>query len=184
MIKTKEIYELLSRGGFISQDSTKADVRRLYDYIEENFDEYKAYYLGIGFVLEQGNGYFHFSREDSRTEITRRLTTLGVWIDRLDFVKTFHNGFSTGVRFTPSTITEAISADVELKEKARKLYPGQHSAKDTVQMLVDDMEKAGFIELENEFEQVYKVTSAFHFLEGLVEMLTISEEEANDETAQ
>ena len=173
MIRTKEIFELLSRGGFISQDSTRADVRRLYDYIEENFEEYKAYYQD-----------FHFSREESRTELTRRLTALGVWIDRLDFVKTFHSGFSTGVRFTPSAITEAISADVELKEKARKLYPGQHSAKDTVQMLLDDMEKAGFIELENEFEQVYKVTSAFHFLEGLVEMLTISEEEAADETAQ
>ena len=58
-----------------------------------------------------------------------------------------------------------------------------NSANDMVQMLLDDMYKAGFIELENEFEQVYKVTSAFHFLEGLVEMLTISEEEANDETA-
>ena len=135
-------------------------------------------------MLEQGNGYFHFSREESRTELTRRLTSLGVWIDRLDFVKTFHSGFSTGVRFTPSAFTEAISADIELKEKARKLYSGQHNVKDTVQMLLDDMEKAGFIELENEFEQVYKVTSAFHFLEGLVEMLTISEEEAADETAQ
>ena len=184
MLRTKEIFELLSRGGFISQDSTRADVRRLYDYIEENYDEYKAYYQGIGFVLEQGNGYFHFSREESRTELPRRLTSLGVWIDRLDFVKTFHSGFSTGVRFTPSAFTEAISADIELKEKARKLYSGQHNVKDTVQMLLDDMEKSGFIELENEFEQVYKVTSAFHFLEGLVEMLTISEEEATDETAQ
>ncbi|MBQ1648009.1 MAG: hypothetical protein II047_06065, partial [Bacteroidales bacterium] len=108
MIKTKEIFELLSRGGFISQDSTRAEVRRLYDYIEENYDEYKAYYQGIGFVLEQGNGYFHFSREESRTDLTRRLTTLGLWIDRLDFVKTFHSGFSTGVRFTPSAITEAL----------------------------------------------------------------------------
>ena len=184
MIRTKEIFELLSRGGFICQYSTRADVRRLYDYIEENFDEYKAYYQGIGFVLEQGNGYFHFSREESRTELTRRLTSQGVWIDRLDFVKTFHSGFSTGVRFTPSAFTEAISADIELKEKARKLYSGQHNVKDTVQILLDVMEKAGFIELENEFEQVYKVTSAFHFLEGLVEMLTISEEEATDETAQ
>lgn len=184
MIKTKEIFELLSRGGFISADSVRADVRRLYDYIEENYEEYKAYYQGIGFVLEQGNGYFHFSREESRSELTRRLTSLGVWIDRLDFVKTFHSGFSTGVRFTPSAITEAISADVELKEKARKLYAAPHSAKETVEALLDDLVKAGFIELENEFEQVYKVTSAFHFLEGLVEMLTISEEEAADETAQ
>ena len=50
------------------------------------------------------------------------------------------------------------------------------------EQFLDDMEKAGFIELENEFEQVYKVTSAFHFLEDLVEMLTISEEEAHETT--
>ena len=180
MIRTKEIFELLSRGGFISQDSTRADVRRLYDYIEENFDEYKAYYQGIGFVLEQGNGYFHFTREESRAELTRRLTTLGVWIDRLDFVKTFYGGFTAGCRFTPSAIMEATAADVELKEKARRLYEGGRSVKAAVDQLLDDLLKAGFIELENEFEQCYRVTSAFHFLEDLVEMLTITEEEENE----
>ena len=82
MIKTREIFEILSRGGFICQDSARAENRRLFDYIEEHFEEYKAYYDGIGFVLEQGNGYFHFTREESRAELTRRLTTLGVWIDR------------------------------------------------------------------------------------------------------
>lgn len=180
MIKSKEIFDILSRGGFICQDSVKQEIRRLYDLIEEHFDEYKTYYEGIGFFLEQGNGYFYFTRDDSRTELSRRLTGLGVWIDRLDFIKTFHSGFSTGVRFSPSTITEAASSDVELKEKARKLYEGQRSVKDAVQALVEDLAKAGFIELENEFEQLYKVTSAFHFLEDLVEMLTISEEEANE----
>ena len=182
MIKTREIFELLSRGGFICQDSVSRETRRLYDYIEEYFEEYKAYYEGIGFCLEAGNGYFHFSREESRAELTTRLTRLGVWIDRLDFVKTFHNGFSSGVRFKPSTITEAASADVELKEKARRLYSGQQSVSGAVNALVDDLTKAGFIELENEFEQVYKVTSAFHFLEDLVEMLTISEEETHETT--
>ena len=183
MIKTKEIFEVLSRGGFICQDSARVDIRRLYDFVEEHFDEYRAYYQGIGFILEQGNGYFHFTREESRTELATRLTRLGVWIDRLDFLKTFHGGFSTGMRFSPSAITEAASADVELKDKARKLYEGQRSVNGAVQNLVDDLEKAGFVELENEFEQLYKVTSSFHFLEGLVEMLTISEEEAH-ETAE
>ena len=180
MIKTKEIFEILSRGGFICQDSARTENKRLYDYMEEHYEEYKAYYQGIGFVLEQGNGYFHFSREESRTELTRRLTALGVWIDRLDFVKTFHGGFTAGCRFTPSAITEAIAADVELKEKARRLYEGQRSVKATVDQLVDDLLKAGFIELENEFEQRYRVTSAFHFLEDLVEMLTIMEEDENE----
>ena len=183
MIKTREIFDVLSRGGFICQDSTRSETKRLYDYIDEHFEEYKAYYQGIGFVLEQGNGYFHFTREESRTELARRLTNLGAWIDRLDFVKTFHGGFTSGCRFAPSNITEAISADVELKEKAKKLYEGQRSVKATIDQLVEDMEKAGFIELENEFEQRYRVTSAFHFLEDLVEMLTITEEET-DETVK
>lgn len=180
MIKTKEIFEILSRGGFICQDSARTENKRLYDYMEEHFEEYKAYYQGIGFVLEKGNGYFHFSREESRAELARRLTTLGVWIDRLDFVKTFHGGFTAGCRFTPSSITEAIAADVELKEKARRLYEGSRSVKATIDQLIDDLLKAGFIELENEFEQRYRVTSAFHFLEDLVEMLTITEEEENE----
>lgn len=180
MIKTKEIYDILSRGGFICQDSAKAEIRRLYDYIEENFAQYKEYYSGIGFSLEQGNGYFHFTRDESRTELSLRLARLGAWIDRLDFMKTFHGGFSTGLRFTPSAIAEAASGDVELKEKAQKLYPGQRNIKDAIQTLVGELEKAGFIELENEYEQMYKVTSSFHYLEDLVEMLTISEEEANE----
>ena len=54
-----------------------------------------------------------------------------------------------------------------------------------MQIVIGDMGQAGFSDLYNEFEQVYKVTSAFHFLEALVEMLTISEEEeASDETAK
>ena len=42
MIKTKEIFEILSRGGFICQDSTRTENKRLYDYMEEHFEEYKA----------------------------------------------------------------------------------------------------------------------------------------------
>ena len=52
--------------------------------------------------------------------------------------------------------------------------------KAAVDQLVEDLLKAGFIELENEFEQRYRVTSAFHFLEDLVEMLTITEEDENE----
>lgn len=180
MIKTREIFDILSRGGFICQDSVRTETKRLYDYIEDHFEEYKAFYKGIGFVLEAGNGYYHFSKEESRTELAFRLTRLGTWIDRLDFVKTFHSGFTSGARFTPSVIMEALSSDVELKEKARRLSEGK-SLGATVQSLVEEMEKAGFIEMENEFEQRYKVTAAFHYLEDLVEMLTICEEEETNE---
>ena len=43
--------------------------------------------------------------------------------------------------------------------------------------------KAGMIELENEHDNTYKVLTAFHYMEDLVDCITISEE-MNDEISQ
>ena len=59
---TQRIYERLSRGEFLSVDSTDSSTRHLYEDIEENFSDYYDYFKEIGLKLEQGNGYFFFSR--------------------------------------------------------------------------------------------------------------------------
>ena len=59
---TQRIYERLSRGEFLSVDSTEASIRHLYEDIEENFDDYADFFKEIGLQLESGNGYFYFSR--------------------------------------------------------------------------------------------------------------------------
>ena len=53
---TKEIFDVLSRGGFISQNSVSQQKIQLYDAIEDEYNEYVEYYKGIGFNLESGNG--------------------------------------------------------------------------------------------------------------------------------
>ena len=35
--------------------------------------------------------------------------------------------------------------------------------------LIGDMERLGFVELENELDGTYKVTAAFHYIEELIE---------------
>ena len=55
---TQRIYERLSRGEFLSVDSTEASIRHLYEDIEENFDDYADFFKEIGLQLESGNGYF------------------------------------------------------------------------------------------------------------------------------
>ena len=52
---TKDIFDILSKGGFVSQNSMQRAL--LYDDIEDNFQEYQEYYEKIGFLLEGGNGY-------------------------------------------------------------------------------------------------------------------------------
>ena len=54
---TEEIFNILSKGGFISSNSISTQVKRYYDAIEEDLPDYYEYYQGIGLYLEGGDGY-------------------------------------------------------------------------------------------------------------------------------
>ena len=74
MIKqTAEIFELLSKGGFISSDSTDPHIRQLYNQIDGNLTELYEHYASINFFLESGNEYYYFARRETRAELERIL---------------------------------------------------------------------------------------------------------------
>ena len=177
---TREIFDILSRGGFICSNSVRRQTKTIYDAIEDNYEEYREYYSGIGFNLESGNGYYYFTRQESRVELDAKLDRFVRWIDRLDFLKTFNNVFGPGFTFRTSNILEQIAADMELKEKAMRLYAEKLKLDEVVDKLVDELEKIGFVEKENELDGTWKVTSAFHYIEELVDCLTVSEEVRNE----
>ena len=174
---TKEIFEILSRGGFISQNSISQQRAHLYDAIEDDFQQYQEYYEGIGFLLEGGNGYYYFSRTESKVKLADKIQRMIGWIDRLDFLKTFNSTFGSGFSFRKSNILEKFSSDIELKEKARHLYADLKTNDEKMDKLIADMERQGFIELENDLDGTYKVTAAFHYIEELIDCLTIIETE-------
>lgn len=174
---TKEIFEILSRGGFISQNSISQQRAHLYDAIEDDFQQYQEYYEGIGFLLEGGNGYYYFSRTESKVELADKIQRMIGWIDRLDFLKTFNSTFGSGFSFRKSNILEKFSSDIELKEKARHLYADLKTNDEKMDKLIAEMERQGFIELENDLDGTYKVTAAFHYIEELIDCLTIIETE-------
>lgn len=71
---TQRIYERLSRGEFLSVDSTDTSIRHLYEDIEENMEDYTDYFKEIGLQLECGNGFFYFSRKgESKQTIEQKL---------------------------------------------------------------------------------------------------------------
>lgn len=177
MQKTKEIFDILSKGGFISQNSVSSDVSRLYDLIEDNFYEYRDYYKGIGLVLEGGNGYFYFSRNENKVDLEMKLQRFSEWIDRVDFLKVYNSTFGPGFSFTKSNILEQFSNDVELQDKVKGLYPDKKRNEEKIDDLIKDLERSGFVELENEIEGTYRVTMAFKYIEELINCLTIIENE-------
>ena len=154
--------------------------RAYFDQIEDDFENYREYYEGIGFVLESGNGYFYFSRREPRVNAVEKLARFCDWIDRLDFLKTFNSAFGSGFVYTKAKILERISCDMELKDKATKLYADKKAFADVIDRLTDDLVKAGFVELENDLEGLYKVTASFHYIEEMVNCLNIVEGAENE----
>ena len=149
--------------------------RNYYDVIEDGFDAYRDYYEGVGFVLESGNGYFYFSRPEPKVNAVDKLARFCDWIDRLDFLKTVNSAFGSGYVLTKAKILERISCDIEQKEKVSIFYADKKTHAEVIEKLVDDLEKIGFVEQENELEGSYKVTAAFHYLEEMVNCLNIVE---------
>lgn len=177
---TQRIYERLSRGEFLSVDSSDTSIRHLYEDIEENFDDYADFFKEIGLQLEAGNGYFYFSRiGEGKQSIEQKLESFSKWLDYLDFLKTYNQSFTAGYQFRKSHLIEQISLDIELKEKAGHLYKkyGAGSYLEIVNKLLQEMQSMGFAECISEQDESFKITSAFHYAEELVNMIQIANED-------
>lgn len=177
---TQRIYERLSRGEFLSVDSSDTSIRHLYEDIEENFDDYSDFFKEIGLQLEAGNGYFYFSRiGEGKQSIEQKLESFSKWLDYLDFLKTYNQSFTAGYQFRKSHLIEQISLDIELKEKAGHLYKkyGAGSYLEIVNKLLQEMQGMGFAECISEQDETFKITSAFHYAEELVDMIQIANED-------
>ena len=177
---TQRIYERLSRGEFLSVDSTNSTVRHLYEDIEENMDDYADYFKEIGLRLESGNGYFYLSRTvENKQAIESKLESFSKWLDYLDFLKCYNQSFTAGYQFRKSNLIEQISLDIELKGKARHLFKkyGVGSNLEIVNKLLQEMGNMGFAECISEQDETYKVTSAFRYAEELVNMIQIANED-------
>lgn len=173
---TSEVFQRLSKGQFISSNSIDAEVRAIYNDIEENQQEYETYFQQIDFQLSAGNGFYYFSRKEAKVVVENKLQTFFQWIDYLNFLKTFDTTFSAGSQFSLAQIEVRLSADLELKEKLSQLFADKMSNREKIEALVKAMTDMGFAEQVNEMDGMYQVTSAFHYIEEIILCLNIDEE--------
>lgn len=175
---TQKIYDRLIRGGFLAVDTIDSDLRHLYEDVDENFDDYQSYFRELGLTLSKGDGYFYFSRaKESRLTIEQKLQSFAQWVDIIDFLRTFNINFAPGFQFRSTQILEQINLDVELREKALKLFRKLNTHQEIVDKLMADLLNMGFIELVNEQDSTYKVTSAFNYADDIVDLINIYNEE-------
>lgn len=177
--QSAEVYDILNKGQFICSNSSKDAVRKLYNAINQDFDNYYSYFQGINLILEEGDEYYHFARVESRADLDRKLEIAMKWIDIVDFLKTFENSFGSGFRFRPQNILVRLGVDADLKNKLeglKKYAPGKDKHSDIIEKVLDHLEKDNFIELENEIVHEYKTLASFAYLEKLLLNINIPED--------
>lgn len=174
---TAEVFQRLSRGQFISSNSTDPTTRAIYNDLEESTEEYESYFSQIDFLLCGGNGYFYFARNEQKVVIENKLRSFVDWIDYLDFLTTYDTSFDVGSQFTLAQMEVRADSDVELKQKLHALFDEtKPSARDKLEALAAAMVSQGFAEEINQIEGKYQVTTAYRYLTGIVESLNIDEE--------
>lgn len=183
-VQTADIFKILSKGQFISSNSSVKAIADLYSVIEEepNFENLYDYFQNINFTLEKGDEYFYFSRPETKVELEAKLNSALRWIDIIDFLKTYDNSFSSGYRFTPSDILVRIKIDAELETKLEglKKYTDKEKHQDILDKILKKLIDDTFIELENEITHQYKVLASFKYLEQLIITINISDEVRNE----
>ena len=106
----------------------------------------------------------------------RKLEAVGKWIDFLTFLKTYNSAFGSGLVFSAADIVVRINCDMELKDLAGKLFSEKKSYDEIVEKLIAEMERMGFIEQQNELEKTWKVLSSFHYIEELIDCISITDD--------
>ena len=179
--QTAAIFEILSKGQFISSNSSDEAIRKYYSVIEdgENYDLLYDYFNAINFQLEKGDEFYYFSRKETKIDLERKIEQALKWIDIIDFFKTFDNSFGSGFRFTPSEVLVSLNVDAELKSKLeglKRYSGGKDKFLDIIEKILEDLRKDRFVELENEISNQFKVLASFKYLEQLIMTINISAE--------
>lgn len=179
-VQTAEIFKILSKGQFISSNSSDKVISSLYNVIDEeqNYENLRDYFENIHFILERGDEYFYFSRPETKVDLEKKIERAFEWIDIMDFLKTFDNAFSPGYRFTPSEIMVRIKTDAELETKleALKKHTNRAIHQDILDRVLKKLIDDTFIELENDITHQYKVLASFKYLEQLILTINIPDE--------
>lgn len=181
--QTAAIFDILSKGQFISSNAVDEERRYQYQYLEENSETLKKTYNEVGFQLNSGNNYFYFSKSNEANQsIEYKVEKALRWLNILAFFTTFRKDLCRGARFKPNDILSILDLNIAMREQLKELQKRQGAEKsnyDKLNDLLKEMQKEGFIELENDIDQVWKVLDAWEYMEQMVMAVNIYD---NDET--
>lgn len=172
-LQSQKIFLYLKDGKFLSQNSPKKDERKLFEYVDRNFEDLKDIYEYVGVNLVLKNGYCYFSSLENKE---LKLKIIYEILDILSFFHHFNPFFDVNLRFTLQEIHEKVIDDITLKVKLDKIKNlSDDTLANSIKSLVLRFEKRGFIACEDEYLQKYIVLDSISYLNEFFAKIEIKE---------
>ena len=168
--QTAEIFARLSRGHFISANSSDPEQADCYGVISQHEATLRDYFAPLGFTLEQGPGYYYLGREEPRSTVEDKIERLARLIERVSWLKHYQASLGPGQRLSIPALLEALSQRPDLQRRLRKLplKGSHHSDQERLLALLRSFERESFAEQIQDQPPTFRVLASFHYLEALI----------------
>lgn len=178
---TEEIFEELRLGHFLVRNDPNRARRRLYHECEENSELLASYFRPLGYILNQGNGYFFFSKSLQRAQMEKKVGKILDMIDLIALFMEFDSSFDIGWRGAPSSLKESAEDNIVLKDRIDRIKgvrgdTMQTKCKDAFEKMRDN----GYMAIENEENETYLVLDSYAYI---YTFLNAIKEDQTDESA-
>jgi hypothetical protein len=171
----QKIYQLILKGEFINENSSKRGNNEIYEAILAKEQEVREYFRAIGYVLIKREGYFYFAHDDAANTPTA-LERLVDYIDIANFLKMLDSNFGVGYRFRLDSVENLLNNNIELQEIVMQMKGlSANTNREYIQKIVDKLKKDGFVEEQNSANGEYVVLNSYDYVESFLSEVEIYE---------
>ncbi len=177
---SKEIFEILSRGNFLCENSPIRAERDLYNSCEKEFGAHYDFFEHIGFYLIREDGYFYFAKELPASGVEDKLNMILDYIDLVELMLQFSATFGVGFRTTVRELSDAVQSNVVLKDRLDRLknIAKPQTLHAQCAKVFEKFKKGGFMALEDEHEERYIVLNSYHYIETFLNAIKVNSDES------
>lgn len=173
--QTAEIFERLSRGHFISANSSDPDLAACYGALQAHADTLTAYFTHLGLQLRSGPGYYYLTRTTSRSSLEDKLDRLSRLIARMGWLKRYDPALGPGHVLSLPQLRAALQQRADLRRRLQQL-PLKGTPRDDDERLLAllrSLERESFAEQTQDQPPTFRFLAAFHYLETLLRSLDV-----------
>lgn len=173
--QTAEIFDFLSKGSFLNINSTNPVQREWYYVMNQHEEAFRTYFRVLNLSLSGGEGYYFFSRKMPAQKTEEKLEQIRHYKNWLDFLLSCQPALGPGSRIRVEEIANKVSADRILRKKMENLYHRNQPlpVAEKIRAIFSQIEKAGFMQSEDDSGTIYRMMASFSYLKNLVEKIPV-----------